>query len=203
MMIAIGLLADDAPRDTGPDFGKASPFGLVIVVLLLIGTCFLLVAVIQGINSLIGLPQRAREWRTARRDRTGQAALREALAHRSYIYLILGYFTCGFQVFFITVHLPAYLVDRGLGADIGAWTIGFIGLFNIIGSLSAGWISGRMPKRTHQAESVDKRAKVLVANGTPLSVRIRVGKPYSWNSRVKIGFASATAVDASPWQPKR
>jgi hypothetical protein len=42
MMIAIGVLADDAPRDTGPDFGKASPFGLVIVVLLLIGT-FLLV----------------------------------------------------------------------------------------------------------------------------------------------------------------
>jgi len=42
MMIAIGLLADDAPRDTGPDFGKASPFGLVVVVLLLIGT-FLLV----------------------------------------------------------------------------------------------------------------------------------------------------------------
>jgi hypothetical protein len=38
MMFAIGLLADDAPRDTGPDFGKASPFGLVIVVLLLIGT---------------------------------------------------------------------------------------------------------------------------------------------------------------------
>ena len=37
-----GLLADDAPRDTGPDFGKASPFGLIVVVLLLIGT-FLLV----------------------------------------------------------------------------------------------------------------------------------------------------------------
>ena len=42
VMLAIGLLADDAPRDTGPDFGKASPFGLVIIVLLLIGT-FLLV----------------------------------------------------------------------------------------------------------------------------------------------------------------
>jgi HemY protein len=49
-------------------------------VLVLIGTCFLLVAVIQAVNSLIGLPQRAREWRTARRDRTGQAALRDALA---------------------------------------------------------------------------------------------------------------------------
>jgi hypothetical protein len=42
LMLAIGLLAEEAPRDTGPDFGKASPFGLVIVVLLLIGT-FLLV----------------------------------------------------------------------------------------------------------------------------------------------------------------
>ena len=32
------FLADDAPRNTGPDFGKASPFGLLIIVLLLIGT---------------------------------------------------------------------------------------------------------------------------------------------------------------------
>jgi hypothetical protein len=38
LMLAIGLLADDSPRNTGPDFGKASPFGLVIIVLLLIGT---------------------------------------------------------------------------------------------------------------------------------------------------------------------
>jgi hypothetical protein len=37
-MLAVSLLADDAPRNTGPDFGKASPFGLIIVVLLLIGT---------------------------------------------------------------------------------------------------------------------------------------------------------------------
>jgi hypothetical protein len=42
VMLAFGLLADDAPRNTGPDFGKASPFGLIVVVLLLIGT-FLLV----------------------------------------------------------------------------------------------------------------------------------------------------------------
>ena len=49
-------------------------------ILVLIGTCFLLVAMIQAINALVGLPQRAREWRTARRDRSGQAALREALA---------------------------------------------------------------------------------------------------------------------------
>jgi hypothetical protein len=37
-MIALGLLAEEGPRQTGPDFGKASPFGLIVVVLLLIGT---------------------------------------------------------------------------------------------------------------------------------------------------------------------
>jgi MFS family permease len=74
-------------------------------------------------------------------------ALAEAFGHRSYVLLVLGFFTCGFQLAFITVHLPAYLVDRGLSAEVGGWTIGVIGLFNIVGSLSAGWLSTRMPKR--------------------------------------------------------
>jgi predicted MFS family arabinose efflux permease len=74
-------------------------------------------------------------------------AFREALGHRSYVYLVLGFFTCGFQLFFITVHLPAYLVDRGLSTDIGALTIAMIGLFNIIGSVTAGYLSNRMSKR--------------------------------------------------------
>jgi MFS family permease len=74
-------------------------------------------------------------------------ALAEAFGHRSYLLLVIGYFTCGFQLFFVTVHLPAYLVDRGLPASIGGWTIAVIGLFNIIGSLSSGWLSNLMPKR--------------------------------------------------------
>jgi len=75
------------------------------------------------------------------------AALREALGHNSYVLLVLGFFTCGFQLFFITVHLPAYLADRGLSAEVGGWTLAAIGLFNMIGSLGAGWLSDRMPKR--------------------------------------------------------
>jgi MFS family permease len=74
-------------------------------------------------------------------------ALGEAFGHRSYILLVLGFFTCGFQLLFITVHMPAYLVDRGLSVDAGAWTLGAIGLFNIIGSVTAGWLGDRMPKR--------------------------------------------------------
>jgi MFS family permease len=74
-------------------------------------------------------------------------ALAEAFGHRSYVLLVLGFFTCGFQLLFITVHLPAYLVDRGLSVDTGAWAIGVIGLFNIVGSFTAGWLGDRMPKR--------------------------------------------------------
>jgi MFS family permease len=74
-------------------------------------------------------------------------ALGEALAHRSYLLLVLGFFTCGFQLAFITIHMPAYLVDKGLSTSVGGWTIAVIGLFNIVGSLSSGWLGGRLPKR--------------------------------------------------------
>jgi len=74
-------------------------------------------------------------------------ALGEAFAHRSYVLLMLGFFTCGFQLAFITVHLPAYLADRGLSSDVGGWTLAAIGLFNIIGALTSGWLGDRVPKR--------------------------------------------------------
>jgi len=74
-------------------------------------------------------------------------ALREAFGHRSYVLLVLGFFTCGFQLAFITAHLPSYLVDRGLPVAIGGWVLATIGLFNIIGALIAGWLSSRMPSR--------------------------------------------------------
>jgi MFS family permease len=94
---------------------------------------------------------------------TGKQALSEAFGHRSYVLLVLGFFTCGFQLAFVTVHLPSYLVDRGLGADIGAWTIALIGLFNIVGSLGSGWLSGRMPKRYLLSIIYFSRALSIVA----------------------------------------
>jgi predicted MFS family arabinose efflux permease len=74
-------------------------------------------------------------------------ALSEAFQHRSYVLLVLGFFTCGFQLAFITAHLPAYLKDAGLSATVGGWTLAVIGLANAVGSLSAGWLSTRMSKR--------------------------------------------------------
>ena len=76
-----------------------------------------------------------------------KTALAEAFGHRSYVLLVLGFFTCGFQLAFITVHLPAYLVDRGIPASIGGWVIAAIGLFNIVGSLGVGWLQNIFAKR--------------------------------------------------------
>jgi predicted MFS family arabinose efflux permease len=84
---------------------------------------------------------------TAAAAQSMSEALGEAFGHRSYVLLMLGFFTCGFQLAFITVHLPAYLIDRGLSSDVGGWTLAAIGLFNIIGALGAGWLGERMPKR--------------------------------------------------------
>ena len=83
----------------------------------------------------------------AARTQSLTQALGEAFGHRSYVLLVLGFFTCGFQLFFITIHLPSYLVDRGLSTATGAWTIGVIGIFNIVGSMLAGWLGDKMPKR--------------------------------------------------------
>jgi MFS family permease len=76
-----------------------------------------------------------------------KTALAEAFGHRSYVLLVLGFFTCGFQLAFITVHLPAYLSDRGITTSTGGWVLAAIGLFNIIGSLGVGWLQNLFPKR--------------------------------------------------------
>ncbi len=75
---------------------------------------------------------------TGRPDRPIGRRWRKRSAHRSFILLVIGYFTCGFQLNFVTLHLPSYLIDRGLSAEVGGWTLGVIGLFNIIGALGVG-----------------------------------------------------------------
>jgi MFS family permease len=90
-------------------------------------------------------------------------ALGEAFGHRSYVLLMLGFFTCGFQLAFITVHLPAYLADRGVASEVGGQTLAAIGLFNIIGSLTAGWLGDRMPKRYLLSLLYFGRAAVILA----------------------------------------
>jgi len=74
-------------------------------------------------------------------------ALSQAWGFGSYRLLVIGFFVCGFHLAFINVHMPAYLVQCGLSPDVGSWSIAIIGLFNIAGSLSAGYLGGKLPKQ--------------------------------------------------------
>lgn len=74
-------------------------------------------------------------------------AMREAAGHSGYLYLNAGFFVCGFHVTFIATHLPAYVSDLGLAPQLGAWALGLVGLFNIVGSLLAGALGDRFSKK--------------------------------------------------------
>jgi len=122
--------------------GLIHAFSWQTALLVFAGTLLL----VLPLSLALATPQSAQA-ASAVRQQSSKQALLEAFGHRSYVLLVLGFFTCGFQLAFVTIHLPSYLVDRGLGADAGGWTIAVIGFFNIIGSLTAGWLSGKMPKR--------------------------------------------------------
>lgn len=91
------------------------------------------------------------------------SALAQACGHGSYLLLVLGFFVCGFQLAFITVHMPPYLTDRGASPELAAWALGAIGLFNVIGAYGAGILCGRrIPKRTLLAGIYVARALIVV-----------------------------------------
>ena len=74
-------------------------------------------------------------------------ALREAFGHGGYVLLCLGYTVCGFQLMFISVHFPAYLLDQHMTPETGMMALALIGLFNIFGSYTWGWLGGRYTKK--------------------------------------------------------
>jgi MFS family permease len=74
-------------------------------------------------------------------------AVREAFGHKSFLLLTAGYFVCGFQLAFITVHFPSYLADRGLSANVGMMALALVGLFNIFGSFASGALGAKYTKK--------------------------------------------------------
>ncbi|HUR43106.1 MAG TPA: MFS transporter [Aestuariivirga sp.] len=80
-------------------------------------------------------------------DITMRAAITRAFGHRSYVLLVSGFFVCGFQLAFITVHLPPYLAEHGISKELAGLAMGGIGLFNVVGSYVSGIIGGKYQKR--------------------------------------------------------
>jgi MFS family permease len=101
-------------------------------------------------------------------------AIVEAVRHRGYVLLTLGFFVCGFHVAFIAVHFPAYVKDLGLAAEVGAWAIAIIGLFNIVGSFLSGLAGQRWPKKNGLVVIYSLRAiaiaTLLIADKTATTI---------------------------------
>ena len=95
-------------------------------------------------------------------DQTLKDAFVEALSHRGYVLLTLGFFVCGFHVAFITVHFPAYIKDIGLNPTVGAYCIALIGLMNIVGSFLSGIVGQKWSKKYSLSIIYFSRALVIM-----------------------------------------
>ena len=72
-------------------------------------------------------------------------AMREAGGHLGFKLLTAGYFVCGFQTMFFGAHFPAYLIDLGQPAWLGATSLALIGGFNVLGCIAWGHLGQRYP----------------------------------------------------------
>lgn len=117
-----------------------SGYGWFVALLVLAGVA----ALMMPLAAALAEPRRSAAG--GPRQSAGEA-LREAMGHRGFVLLTIGFFVCGFQVVFIAVHLPAYLIDKGLPAQTGMIALALIGFFNIVGTYIAGWLGGRLPKK--------------------------------------------------------
>ncbi|MEK9681225.1 MAG: MFS transporter, partial [Pelagibacteraceae bacterium] len=103
--------------------------------------------VAAGFSLLIKLPDDA-DIKNVKSDNQGAlSALKEAFAHRGYIFLTLGFFVCGFQITLVATHVPGYVVERGLEAWTGTAILSLIGLFNIAGTLTMGYLADKYSKK--------------------------------------------------------
>ena len=84
---------------------------------------------------------------TGEADLTMRQAISGAFGHNSYLMLVSGFFVCGFQLAFVTVHLPPYLAEHGISKEFAGLAMGAIGLFNVVGSYTSGILGGKFQKR--------------------------------------------------------
>ena len=103
-------------------------------------------AAVAASMALLSLPIRELAPKDSAASKSSQElgdALREAMAHRGYLYMTLAFFACGFQLVFITTHLPAYLQLCGIAPGVGASALALIGLFNTVGTYVFGMLGVR------------------------------------------------------------
>ena len=113
-------------------------------------TAMMSFAVIAGSVALLSLPIRelpAVGGPTAKSNQKLAGALREAMGHRGFVFMTLAFFACGFQLVFLTTHLPAYLQICGVAPGVAASSLALIGLFNTVGTYVFGLLGARYSQK--------------------------------------------------------
>lgn len=120
-------------------------------------------------------------------------AIARAWGFGSYRLLVIGFFVCGFHLAFISVHLPAYLVQCGLSSADASWSMALIGLFNIGGSLLSGVLGGRLPKQLLLATIYFSRA---VAFGLFMLFPVTALTAYLFSAAIGVLWLSTVPLTA-------
>lgn len=115
--------------------------------------------------------------------------LRIAAREPSYWMLHVGFFTCGFHIAFLVTHLPGEIALCGLSDNVSAAALGLIGLFNVAGSLAAGWLGQRYRMKHLLAGMYASRAALiaiyLISPPTPLTFYLfAAGLGVTWLATV-------------------
>ena len=126
-------------------------------------------------------------------------AISKAFGERSYVLLVSGFFVCGFQLAFVTVHLPPYLAEHGISKELAGLAMGPIGLFNVAGSYLSGIIGGRGEKRVPLSLIYVARSVAVVAfitmPITPVTTLIfTASMGFLWLSTVPLTMGLVTVM---------
>ncbi len=132
-------------------------------------------------------------------DITMRQAIGGAFGNSSYMMLVSGFFVCGFQLAFITVHLPPYLAEHGITKEFSGLAMGAIGLFNVVGSYTAGMIGGRYQKKIplsliYILRSISIVAFIMLPITTTTTMIFTATMGFLWLSTVPLTMGLVTVM---------
>jgi len=78
---------------------------------------------------------------------TAMEAIKEAFSNKSFNFLTLGFFVCGWHIALVATHIPMHIRDKGLEDWTATAILALIGLFNVFGTLSSGYLSTKISKK--------------------------------------------------------
>ncbi len=130
---------------------------------------------------------------------TIRQAVSEAFGHRSYLLLVSGFFVCGFQLAFITIHLPPFLAEKGISTEFAGSAMALIGLFNVFGSYASGIIGGKGEKRVplsviYALRSLSIAAFVLMPTTQTTTLIFTATMGFLWLSTIPLTMGLITVM---------